>query len=165
MLISIIVAMDEKGGIGIGDRLPWHLPDDLKYFKNTTMGHHLIMGRRTFESLAQPLPGRVNIVLTRDPAYTAVGDVLVAHSLGEALAQAQRRGEREAFIGGGAAIYRQSLPLAHRLYVTLVHAQTEADVFFPQINPNNWIEQRSSHHPADRNHPFPFTTKLLRREA
>lgn len=167
MLISIIVAMDEKRGIGIGNQLPWHLPDDLQHFKKTTMGHHILMGRKTFESLnQQPLPGRINIILTRNPAFTAGGKgVVVEHSLGDALARAQHQGEREVFITGGANLYRQSLPMAHRLYLTLVHAQTEADVFFPRINFNNWTEQHSKRHPADKRHSFAFTTKLLVRSS
>jgi len=163
MLISIIVAMDENGGIGIGDRLPWNLPDDLKYFKKTTLGHHLVIGRRTFQFLAQPLPGRVNIILSRDKAYNPGDNVVVAHSLEEALTHARQKHEKEVFIAGGGTLYRQSLPLAHRLYLTLVHARTEADIFFPQINPNDWIECNSSYHPADERHPFSFTTKLLER--
>ena len=164
MFISIIVAMDENRGIGIGNRLPWRLPDDLKYFKNTTLGHHLVMGRKTFDSLGKPLPGRINIVLTRDPNYNPGGEVVIAHSLGEALTHARSGQERETFICGGGALYRQSLPLAHRLYLTLVHTQTEADVFFPPINPSNWVEQRSSYHPADEKHPYSFSTKLLERK-
>ena len=163
MLISIIVAMDENRGIGIGDYLPWHLPDDLKFFKNTTLGHHIVMGRRTFQNLAQPLPGRVNIILSRDMTYNPGGNVVIAHSLEEALTYARQEHEQEVFIAGGGSLYHESLPLAHRLYLTLVHAQTEADIFFPKTNPNDWIECNSSYHPADERHSFSFTIKLLER--
>lgn len=163
MLRSIIVAIDEKRGIGLDNHLPWHLPSDLQHFKKTTLGHHLIMGRKTFLSLGTPLPKRTNIVLTQNPFYKPLADVVIAHSLEEAFLIAKNKGETEAFIIGGATIYRQSLPLADRLYLTLVHTQTKADVFFPEISPHNWTEDYSTHHPADENHPFAFTIKLLKR--
>ncbi|RLD10375.1 MAG: dihydrofolate reductase [Chloroflexota bacterium] len=163
MLISIIAAMDEKRGIGFENRLPWNLPDDLRHFKTTTLGHHLIMGRKTYLSLGRPLPKRTNIILSQNPSYNPQTDVIIAHSLGEALLIAQNNKETEVFITGGASIYRQSLPLANRLYLTLVHTQTKADAFFPQINPHNWVEEHSTYHPADKNHAFPFTIKSLKK--
>ena len=163
MLISIIVAMDEEGGIGVDNQLPWHLPEDLKYFKNKTMGHHVIMGRKTFQSLSKPLPGRTNIVLTRNHSYSPEEDVLITHSLLEALSLARNRGEEEVFIAGGGAIYRQSLTFTDRLYMTVVEAQTGADVFFPSINPNNWVERCRSYHPTDKEHAFAFSRIILDR--
>lgn len=164
MLISIIAAMDEKRGIGFKNRIPWHLPGDLQHFKNTTLGHHIIMGRKTFESLGQPLQGRINIIITKNQAYSVVGEnVAVKHSLGEALSHAQNHQESEVFITGGASIYEQCLPLAHRLYLTLVHTQTEADTFFPLVDFSNWVELDSRHHPPDKKHLFAYTIKLFKR--
>lgn len=162
MLISIIVAMDEDGGIGVDNRLPWHLPDDLKRFKRLTMGHHLVIGRKTYESIGKALPGREMIVLTRSPELDAPGCRL-AHSLDEALRIARERGEGETFIGGGAQVYAQALPQADYLYLTRVHATTESDVHFPLINWQAWIEQKRCYHPADANHTYAFTYRRLRK--
>jgi len=162
MLISIIVAMDENGGIGVDNRLPWHLPDDLKRFKRLTMGHHLVVGRKTYESIGKPLPGREMIVLTRNPEYEAPG-CQIAHSLDEALRMAQAQGEAETFIGGGAQVYAQTLPRADYLYLTRVHATTESDVRFPSIDFQAWIEEKRCYHPADSDHAFAFTYRRLRK--
>lgn len=150
-------------GIGFDNHLPWNLPDDLQHFKRTTLGHHMIMGRKTFLSLGRPLPRRINIILSRNLSYNPQADVVIAHSLEEAILLAENNQETETFIVGGASLYRQSLPLAHRLYLTLVHTQAKADTFFPQINPHNWIEEYSNYHPADKNHAFSFTIKLLKK--
>jgi dihydrofolate reductase len=162
MLISIIVAMDENGGIGVDNRLPWHLPDDLKRFKRLTMGHHLVVGRKTYESIGKPLPGREIIVLTRNPDYEAPG-CQIAHSLDEALRMAREHGEEEAFIGGGAQVYAQTLPRADRLYLTRIHATTESDVHFPPIDFQAWIEEKRCYHPVDAVHAYAFTYRRLRR--
>ena len=160
MIISIIVAMDEQRGIGKGGRLPWHLSADLKRFKRLTMGHHLIMGRKTYESIGRPLPGRTMIVITRNQRYTAEG-CLIAASLKAALAIAEQSGETEAFIAGGGQVFAQALPFADRIYLTLVHAVTEADVFFPELEPKGWIEAEYSYHLADERNQFPSTFKVL----
>lgn len=160
MLISLIVAMDEKGGIGKDNRLPWHLSDDLKRFKTITMGHHIIMGRKTYESIGKPLPGRTNIVITRNPDYEAEGCIVV-HSLEGALDIARGRGEDEAFITGGREIFAQALESANRIYLTRVHAEVPADVYFPDFDKGEWFEVDSHYHPADEVNDYPFTTKLL----
>ncbi len=130
MIISIIVAMDEERAIGRENRLPWHLPRDLARFRAVTMGHPVIMGRRTFESIGRPLPGRTNIVITRRKEYEAEGCVVV-HDLRSALAAC---GDAEqAFILGGAEVFRQALPLAERVYITLVHTKISGDAFFPEL--------------------------------
>lgn len=156
--------MDENRGIGIENRLPWHLPADLKRFKRLTMGHHLIMGRKTYESIGKPLPGRHMIVLTRDPHFEAPG-CQVASTLAEALRVAQDGGETEAFIGGGAQVYQQALPLADRIYLTRVHTTTEADVHFPPFDSQAWRLLESSYHPADAKHQYAFTYKTLVKKA
>ncbi len=130
MIVSLIVAMEQSGGIGKQGQIPWRLPDDLKLFKQITMGHHLVVGRVTYESIGRALPGRHMLVVTRQPDYPAPGCVVV-HSLEEALAVARHAGEEEVFIGGGAQIYQQALPLALRLYLTRVHAKVASDAFFP----------------------------------
>ncbi len=114
---SIIVAMDQKNGIGFQGRLPWHLPDELKNFKSLTMGHHLIMGRKTFESIDKPLSGRITIIITRNPNYYAKG-CLVAHSISKAFKIAEDFGESEVFICGGNEIYREALKFTDRIYLT-----------------------------------------------
>ncbi|MFE6167883.1 dihydrofolate reductase [Viridibacillus arvi] len=128
-MISLIVAHDENNVIGLNNAMPWHLPGDLAYFKRTTMGKPMIMGRKTFESIGKPLPGRTNIVITRDEEYAREGIVIV-HSLEEALAQAEKESE-EIMIIGGEQIFRMTLPMADRLYVTKIEKQYEGDTFFP----------------------------------
>lgn len=162
MIVSIIVAMDEKRGIGAQNRLPWRLSSDLKRFRELTMGHHIIVGRKTFESIGKPLPGRQTIVVTGNSNFEAPG-CLIAHSLEEAIALAEERGEQEVFVCGGAAVYAQALPIADRLYLTLVHAETEADTLFPEWEQDKWIERESFHHRADEKNQYSFTFKLLAR--
>ncbi len=163
MIVSLIAAMDRNGGIGIDNRLPWRLPADLKRFRELTTGHHLLVGRRTFESIGRALPGRQMIILTRDAGYRRE-DCLTAASIPEALALARSRGETELFIGGGAEIYRQTLALADRLYLTRIEAAVEADAFFPAWDETRWIERERLCHPADEKNPFPFTFLLLERK-
>ena len=163
MIISLIVAMDEKRGIGKAGKLPWRLSSDLKRFRELTMGHHLIVGRKTFESIGKPLPGRQMIVLTRDTGYTAEGCLTVA-SIQAALALAKERGETEAFVIGGAEIYSQTLGAADRVYLTQVHAEVDADTFFPELNPEAWSETESAIQPADEKNQYSFTFKLLERK-
>jgi dihydrofolate reductase len=160
MIISLIVAMDQAGGIGKDGGLPWHLPADLKRFKALTMGHHLIVGRKTHETIGRPLPGRTTIVLTRDLDYRADG-CLVAASLDEALELARQRGEDEAFVIGGAQVYDEALPLADRIYLTGVHGVFEADVYFPQFDLDGWTVKESLEHPADKENPVGFTFTVL----
>ena len=164
MILSLIVAMDEKGGIGIANRLPWHLSADLRRFKALTMGHHIIMGRKTYESIGKPLPGRTNVVITRDPNYRADG-CLVVHSLDEALRAAQERSEDEAFITGGRQIFTQSIHMADRIYLTQVHAEVMADVYFPDFDLSEWVEQESVYHEYDEKNDYPFTAKVLVRKS
>lgn len=164
MPISIIVAVSENSVIGRDNDLPWHLPADLKHFMNTTRGHPVVMGRKTFESLQQPLTNRPNIVITRDPEYTAEG-AFIAHSLDEALAKARQvsSDDEEIFILGGSEIFRQALPLADRLYLTLVHAQVEGDVYFPQWDESRWKLVDEVHHERDERHEYAMSFRLYTR--
>jgi len=164
VIISLLVAMDEKRGIGKAGGLPWRLSTDLKRFRNLTMGHHIIVGRKTFESIGRPLPGRQTIILTRNESFRPEG-CLIARSVEDALRLAEDRGESEAFICGGAEIYAQSLDKAGRIYLTLVHADSGADTFFPDYNGDQWIERESEHHAADEKNQYPFTFKLLVKKA
>lgn len=160
MIISLIVAMDEKRGIGVNERLPWHLSSDLRRFKSITMGHHIIIGRKTYETIGKPLPGRINIVVTHNQGYAPEG-CLVAHSIDEALAIPQEKSESEVFVIGGSELYAQLLPIADRIYLTVVHADVPADIFFPKFNEDEWSVKQLSYHPADEKNQYPFTTKLL----
>ena len=137
MIISIIVAMDENGGIGKGNQLPWHLPSDLKRFKSLTIGHHLIMGRKTYESIGKPLPGRQMIVVTHSLSYQPAG-CITANSIEEAISIAERNLETEVFIIGGGFIFSQAIHMADKIYLTKIHTISEADIFFPKINLQTW---------------------------
>lgn len=165
MIISLIAAVSENGVIGKDGGIPWRLPADLKLFKRLTMGHHLVVGRKTFASIGKALPGRKMIVLTRQKDYQPEGcqppACRVAHSLSEAIEIARTAGEDEIFIAGGAAVYAQSLPLADRLYLSQVHAEVEGDTFFPPFDPDNWQEELSHHYPAGEKQDFNFTFKVL----
>ena len=163
MIISLIVAMDEKRGIGIDGGLPWHLPADLMNFKSLTMGHHIIMGRKTYESIGRPLPGRTMIVVTRNPVYQAEG-CLIVHSLEGAIEKALESEEEEAFIIGGGEIFTEAIELADRIYLTLVHTVTKADVLFPVLKPGHWVEIETEDHQADNKHQFPYTFKIMARQ-
>ena len=160
MIVSLLVAMDERRGIGRHGRLPWRLSSDLKRFRQLTMGHHLVVGRKTFESIGKPLAGRQMIIVTRDPDYHVAGCFTV-HSIGEAIEMARQRGETELFICGGAEIYAATIDLAERLYLTRVHADCDADTFFPEFNADDWLETASASHPADEKNEHPFTFSLL----
>ena len=160
MIVSLIVAIDEKAGIAWQGKLPWHLPAELKLFKQTTAGHHLLMGRKTFESVGKTLPDRTTIVITRQRTYHPEG-CLVTYSLEDGLALAQSRGETEVFVCGGGEIYRQALPLADRIYMTVVHTVAAADMTFPPFEPAAWLEIDSLFHPADEKNTFSFTRKIL----
>jgi dihydrofolate reductase len=162
MIISLIAAMDEQGGIGSAGAIPWHLPADLKRFKTLTMGHHLIMGRKTYQSIGRLLPGRTTIVVTRNPDFQSSGS-LVCHNLNAALELANQRGETEVFLIGGGKIYEQAIVFADRLYLTLVHGRFETDVSFPPFNESSWVETERVFHPADERNPFAFTFRVLQR--
>jgi len=160
VIVSIIAAMDKERGIGVDNKLPWRLSADLKRFRELTMGHHIIVGRKTFESIGKPLPGRQMIIVTRDRSYEAEGCEVV-HSIEDAMKLARDRGESEAFICGGAEIYAESIAIADRIYLTLVDAEVPADTFFPKFDEGEWSERESFYHPADDRNQYPFTFKML----
>ena len=150
--LSAIVATDRHGTIGKNGDIPWYLPADLKFFKRTTLGHPVIMGRKTFRSIGRPLPKRTNLVLTRDAFFTATG-VVVAHSLREALAHSSVTSAAEVFIIGGGELYKQSLDLVDTVYLTIVDADIkDGDAFFPKLDPAQWREVWSEgHRPDEKN--------------
>ncbi|MFC1997848.1 dihydrofolate reductase [Chloroflexota bacterium] len=162
MRISIVVAVDKNNGIGYQNRLPWRLPADLRQVKLLTMGHHLIMGRKTYESIGKPLPGRVTIIVTRNPNYQAEG-CLISRSLTDALALAGENEESEVFIFGGSDIYQEALLVTDRIYITHIHAEFQVDTYFPDFDRSLWIETNSVFHPADEENPYPFTFQILER--
>ncbi|MGD9787536.1 MAG: dihydrofolate reductase [Sulfuricellaceae bacterium] len=153
--ISIIAAMARNHVIGIDNRLPWHLPEDLKHFKTLTMGHHIVMGRKTFESLPGVLPGRTSVVITRSPIYQAPG-CLVVNSIDNALAAC--KGDAEAFIVGGAELYAQALAFADRLYLTEIQADFDGDARFPDFDRNQWRETSRETHRSAAGLEYHFVT-------
>ena len=159
MKFALIVAMSENRTIGINNKLPWYLPNDLKYFKQVTMGKPIIMGRKTFDSIGKPLPGRTNIVITRDPDYQADG-VQVVNGIEQALSVAEDisliNGHEEVMVIGGAEIYGITLPKADRLYITHVDATVEGDAFFPEVDWSHWQEQASEAFAAEGPNPYDY---------
>jgi dihydrofolate reductase len=153
--LTIVVAVDNQGGIGVNNTLPWHLPEDLAHFKQTTSGHPIIMGRKTFDSIGRPLPNRRNIVITRNQEWKHEG-VDATTSLDAAVALA---GNTEAFIIGGAQIFIEALPRVDRLIVTEIDKTFDCDTFFPQIDLNQWQEvAREQHQSAKAGLPYAFVT-------
>jgi dihydrofolate reductase len=160
MKISIVVAMDANGVIGRNNELPWYLPADLQHFKKTTMGKPILMGRKTWESIGRPLPGRTNIVITRDSDYQADGCVVV-NSIDAAMAAA---GEQdEVMVIGGAEFYRQVLPRADTLYLTRIHASFDGDTVFPELHAPDWREVERSDQSADEKNPHDYSFIRLER--
>jgi dihydrofolate reductase len=162
VIVALIVAMDKKGGIGKGGKLPWRLSTDMKRFKMLTMGHCILMGRKTFESLGLPLSGRVNIVITRNPNYRPQ-DCLIANSLAQALLLAEQLGENEAFVIGGGEIFIQALTLAQRIYLTRVHADCDAEIFFPRLDDSQWTVVSTEEVAAGERDEYATTFDVLTR--
>jgi dihydrofolate reductase len=159
MIVSHIVAAGEKNEIGKQNKLLWHLPNDLKFFKNTTWGMPVIMGRKTYESIAgEPLPGRVNIVVTQNGNFNPQNEkVRVADTIEKAIVMASETDCKEVFIAGGGEIYKNSLPLTHRIYLTRVHQEfPEAEIFYPEIRETEWRMVYDLNFPADDKHAFPY---------
>lgn len=160
--VALVVAMDEQGVIGRGNRLPWHLPADLKHFKAITLGKAVVMGRRTYESIGRPLPGRTNVVVTQATDYDAPGCRL-AHNIGEALALAGD--SDEIMVIGGGVLYGACLPLARRIYLTRVHHRFPGDTHFPPLNSQAWRQVDRVDCPADADNPYPYSFIVLERNA
>ncbi len=159
-MISIIAALARNRVIGVDNRLPWRLPADLKFFRCTTLGHAVIMGRKNYESIGRPLPQRRNIVLSTDPGYRAPG-CEVRQSLAAALAAASD--DPEIFIIGGANLYAQALPLAERMYLTLIEAEFAGDARFPDYDEKEWREIAREEHAPDADNPYRFSFLTLQR--
>jgi dihydrofolate reductase len=187
MRLSILVALSENGVIGSGGELPWRLPAELRRVKELTMGHCLLMGRRTFESIGRPLPGRTSIVISRNPDFHPEGTIVV-DGFEAAVAAAREREEEEAFVFGGAQVYADAVDHVDRLYLTRVHTVLEGDVYFPSIGelpsadsnddpattrptastrpaPSDWQLISEEHHPADERHAYAFTFQTFDRRA
>ena len=164
--LAVIVAAAENGVIGRNNALPWHLPEDLRYFKRVTMGKPIVMGRKTFESIGRPLPGRSNIVITRNPDFRPPGVKVVA-SLEEALSLATEialiDGAAELVVIGGAEIYREAIPRAERLYLTEVHARVEGDARLPTIDWGQWREVGRERHAASGANPYDYSFVVYER--
>ncbi|HPK09601.1 MAG TPA: dihydrofolate reductase [Saprospiraceae bacterium] len=158
MTISCIVAVAHNNVIGKDNDIPWYLPADLKYFKRTTIHHPVIMGRNCFASIGRALPKRTNIVVTRDPFFIA-SDSLTAHSIEESLSLAQDTGAEECFIIGGGKIYEQTVDLWDKLYLTEVDVEVDGDVFFPQINYDQWDLLQSENHLPDEKNEYHYCFK------
>jgi dihydrofolate reductase len=160
-MIASIFAMSENRVIGKDNKLPWHLPADLKFFKATTLHHPILMGRKTYESIGKPLPQRTSIIITRQPGYTAPGTQVV-HSLTEGL-QAGQAINKDIFIIGGAEILKEALPLIDTMYLTLIHATLDGDVFYPEYPKEKWQEVWREDHESDEKNKYPYSfLKLIR---
>jgi dihydrofolate reductase len=159
-LISLLVAATENGVIGRDNGMPWHLPDDLKRFKALTLAKPVLMGRKTFESIGRPLPGRTNLVMTRTPNWSVAG-VIVVPDLDTALREAGAA--PELVVAGGAQIYALALPRAMRIYLTRIHAVIDGDTRLPDINLNEWHETACELHPVDARHPYAMSFVTLER--
>lgn len=164
--LSLIVAVAENSVIGKDGDLPWKISSDLKYFKEKTMSKPIIMGRKTFQSIGNPLPGRVNIVITRDVSFAEEG-VITAHSLEMALevgkSLAEAKGMDEVMVIGGAEIYKLTLPQADRLYLTRVHGEVAGDTYFPPLDPDNWLEASHERFPAGEKDSHDYSLQVLDR--
>ena len=161
MRLNIIVAVSSNNVIGKDNQLIWHLPDDLKFFKRTTMGCPIIMGRKTFESVGRPLPGRENIIVTRNKDFLFDGCTIV-NSLNEAIETTN--GNEQVFIAGGGEIYTEALPLVGIIYLTRVHHEFEGDTYFPDLNENEWVEVFREDHQKDEKHAFDFSILTFERK-
>ena len=159
--VSAIVAAAENNTIGKDNQLLWHLPNDLRFFKRTTTGHTVIMGRKTYESVGKPLPNRRNVIITRQVGYTVEGAEVV-HSVAAALESCA--GENEVFIVGGAEIYQQALAVVNRIYLTRVHVVLPGDSFFPELEEHRWQLVSADHHPADDRHAYGYTFEIYERQ-
>ena len=162
MMLSAIVAVSENGIIGDDNQIPWYLPADLAYFKRTTMGKPVIMGRKCFESIGRPLPKRLNVVLTRNAFFTADG-VIVTHSGAQAMEVAAASGAAEAFVIGGADIYRLFWAQTRTLYYTLVHTEVDGDIRFPDLDEAEWSLTSEERHEADAKNAHAYTFRVYER--
>jgi dihydrofolate reductase len=160
--VSLIAAVAENGVIGNAGDLVWRLPADMRFFRQTTTGHHVVMGRKTWESIGKPLRDRTNVIITRKMDFDAPGCVVV-HSLEEALSIARAAGETEAFVIGGSEIYAMALPIADRLYLTRIHESFDGDTVFPDIDAAHWVEANREEHEPDEKNAYRYAFTVLER--
>lgn len=158
-MVSLVVAASTNNAIGKDNQLLWHLPNDLKFFKNTTWGMVVVMGRKTFEAVNKPLPGRINIVITRQADWTAEG-VVTAADLNDALKKAAETNCKEIFVIGGGEIYKQSMAICNKIYITRVHATLDGDTFFPVIDESNWTLASNEDFEADAKHAYGYSFQV-----
>ncbi|MFI5391065.1 MAG: dihydrofolate reductase [Bacteriovoracales bacterium] len=158
-MISLVVAMGPNREIGSNNQIPWKLSEDLKNFKKTTLGHHILMGRKTFESIGKPLPGRINLILSRNKDFQ-VKDCITVRSIDEAINYARSKGEYELMVIGGAEIYKEALPHAKRIYLSQVEFSGSADTYFPEFNEKNWKVISEIKHSGDS---IPWTFRIIER--
>lgn len=163
MVLSLLVAAAENNVIGKDNQLPWHLPNDLKYFKNLTWGMPILMGRKTFDSIGKPLPGRKSVVITRNKDWQQE-NVEVVHSVEEAIAFAKQEDVKEIFVIGGAEIFNTSFDQADRIYLTRVHQEVEGDAFFPAIDESKWQMVKAKHCEADEKNAYAHTFQVWERK-
>ncbi|HRH25686.1 MAG TPA: dihydrofolate reductase [Parcubacteria group bacterium] len=165
-MLNIIVAISQNGVIGKNGGLPWHLPDDLRWFKGMTAGYPVVMGTKTFDSIikaiGKPLPGRESVVLTRRPRARRCDGVIFTDNFDMVVEMSKTRG---VFVIGGADLFRLALPFASKIYLTQVHTEIEGDTVFPEWNKGEWILEYSDDHPVDEKHEFPFTWEIYSRRA
>ena len=164
--LSLLVAMAKNRVIGRDNKLPWHLPDDLKHFKFLTMGKTIVMGRKTYESIGKPLPGRVNIIITRQEGYEVPGATVVS-SIDDALLMCEkiRSINGENFIIGGEELYRQTLKICQRIYITEIQRDFEGDVYFPEVDPNEWEETQRDKHISENDTNLEYHFVVLDRKS
>ena len=163
MVISQIVAASLNNVIGVDGGLPWHMPTDMKYFKEKTLGHYIVTGRKNYEAEGKALPGRVNIVLTRNREYT-IPDGVVVHTMEEAIEIARKAGETELFIVGGEEIYKLAMPVTDRIYLTRIHTKVEGDTFYPEPDPEIWKQVSVERHQKDKRNPFDYDFFVFERK-
>jgi dihydrofolate reductase len=161
-VISAIVAMSENRVIGKDNKMPWHLPADLRHFKAITTGSPILMGRKTYQSIGRPLPNRINIIITRDTTFQAPGCVVV-NSLDEAVHHATGENVKEIFIIGGAEVYRQLMPDIEKIYLTIIHHEFDGDTFFPELNVKEWKEVACTDFTADAENAYSYSFLRLER--
>lgn len=161
-VLSAIAAAAENRVIGKDNKMPWHMPADLKHFKTLTSGHPVLMGRKTYESIGKPLPNRTNIIMTRDMNYSAP-DCIIVNTVEAAVSMADELEMDEIFVIGGAEVYRQLLSQIQRIYLTEIHHQFEGDAYFPELNPDEWKEVSRERHAADENNKYDYSFVVLER--
>lgn len=163
MIISAIVAASKNWVIGKDNEIPWYIPNDLRYFRRMTLGHHIILGRKNYESIGKPLPKRTNLIITRDTDFEAPG-CLVMHNIDDAINHAKKQKEEEVFICGGGQIYAQTMDRVDKLYFTEIEAVVEGDVFFPEIDFSKWNQISIERNQADERHEYGYNFMVYERK-